>query len=215
MLSGTTVAGKSSANAPAVNPATALSPFANRVRERDADAREKYMRRNRSGSSSTDNMSQNGSTFSSALAAHEEVPNYSHSGTETPRRLRPSASAAQLRTTNDASSLTGIPEHRSRAGTNPSMKSTPSGPQLTRSSSISNSMRSYIDTSEIVEEGESYHGPPSQYAQFPEPPLAQEDSSTPTPGRRKAFHLLSKSSKDGDLSSNHRRGMSATAVRGP
>lgn len=209
----TTVGGKSALNAPAVNPTTALSSLANRVRERDADAREKYMRRNRSGSSSTDNMSQAGSNFSSALAAHDEVPAYSHSGTETPRRLRPSASAAQLRTANDASSsLMGMPEHRSRSGTNPSMKS---GAQLTRSSSISNSLRSYIGTSGTAEEAESYHGPPSQYAQFPEPPLAQEDSSTPTPGRRKAFNLLTKTSNNGDLSPNHRRGMSATVVRGP
>ncbi len=210
-LSETTVAGKSPANVPAVNPAM-LSSFANRLRERDADAREKYMRRNRSGSSSTDNMSQTGSTFPKTLAVHDEVPSYTHSGTETPRRLRPSASAAQLRTANDSSSLTGMPEHRSRSGTNPSMKS---GPQLTRSSSISNSLRSYIDAGGTEEETESYHGPPSQYAQFPEPPLVQEDSSTPTPGRRKAFHLLSKPSNNGETSPNHRRGMSANAVRGP
>lgn len=208
-FSGATVAGK-----PAINPASALSPIASRVREQDADAREKYMRRNRSESSSTDNKSQTGSTFSAALAAHDEVPNdYSRSGTITPRRLRPSASAAQLRTNHDSPIPVG--EHRSRAGTNPSVKPALSPvPQLTRSSSISNSLRSFTPTTGGVEEAENYHGPPSQYAQFPEPPGAQEDTSTPTAGRRK-FHLLSKPSHGLEIPSNHRRGMSATAVRGP
>lgn len=211
-ISGSLVAGKSSANATIINPVSALSPIANRVREQDADAREKYMRRNRSGSSSTDNKSQTGSTFSSALAVYDEVPNdHSRSDTITPRRLRPSASAAQLRSTHDSPA----PESRSRAGTNPSAKPAPSPvPQLTRSSSISNSLRSFIQVGPAGGT-ENYHGPPSQYAQFPEPPTAQEDSSTPTAARRKAFQLLSKQSHTVDHSSNHRRGMSATAVRGP
>ncbi|KAF9451658.1 ankyrin [Macrolepiota fuliginosa MF-IS2] len=209
-FSGATASGK-----PVKNAASALSPIANRVRAQDADAREKYMHRNRSGSSSTDNRSQTGSTFSGGLAVHDEVPlDHPQSGTVTPRRLRPSVSAAQLRSTNDSPIPVG--EHRSRAGTNPSTKATPSIiPQLNRSSSTSNSLRSFTPIGTGIEEGESYYGPPSQYAQFPEPPTAQEDTSTPTAARRK-FHLLSKPSHGGvDLSSNHRRGMSATAVRGP
>jgi hypothetical protein len=183
------------------------------VREQDADAREKYMRRNRSGSSSTDTKSQTGATFSSGLAVHDEVPNdLSQSGTITPRRLRPSASAAQLRNTPDSPNLA---EHRNRAGTNPSAKPLPSPiPQLSRSSSTSNSPRTSILTG-AAEDPNVYHGPPSQYAKFPEPPPANEDSSTPIASRRKGFQILSKPSHALDHSSNHRRGMSATAVRGP
>ncbi|KAF7966010.1 hypothetical protein HWV62_40491 [Athelia sp. TMB] len=84
------------------NPAAAI---ANRMRERDADAIQKYMQRNRSGSQSTDSKSQNGSLFSvpSAAAAIADdlasiASNGATSGTATPRRaLRPSVSAAQLR----------------------------------------------------------------------------------------------------------------------
>ncbi|KAF8181004.1 hypothetical protein K438DRAFT_1768179 [Mycena galopus ATCC 62051] len=56
--------------------------------------------------------------------------------------------------------------------------------------------------------------PPSQCAQFAEPPLlATDNSSTPTAARRLAFHLLSKShlSKGMDPP-HHRRGISATSV---
>jgi hypothetical protein len=80
---------------------------------------------------------------------------------------------------------------------------------LTRSSSISNS--SFVPAGD----DESYHGPPSQYARFPEPPPIQEDSTTPTTARRKAFQILSKPLPALDQSSNHRRGMSAASVRGP
>ncbi|KAF7776024.1 hypothetical protein Agabi119p4_4417 [Agaricus bisporus var. burnettii] len=186
-----------------LNPVSALAPIANRVRTQDADARGKYMLRNRSGSSSTDNKSQSGSAFSNALAIHDELPTSSdrlHSGSMTPRRLRPSASAAQLRSRHDSPA----PGIRTRAGTNP-MAST----QLTRLSSITNSP--FVPG----RDAETYHGPPSQYARFPEPPPIQEDSSTPTAARRKAFQILSKPLPPVDHSSNHRRGMSATAVRGP
>lgn len=184
-----------------LNPVSALAPIANRVRTQDADARGKYMLRNRSGSSSTDNKSQSGSAFTNALAIHNELPSDRlHSGSMTPRRLRPSASAAQLRSRHDSPA----PGIRTRAGTNP-MAST----QLTRSSSITNSP--FVPG----RDAETYHGPPSQYARFPEPPPIQEDSSTPTAARRKAFQILSKPLPPVDHSSNHRRGMSATAVRGP
>ncbi|KAG6880380.1 hypothetical protein C0992_007791 [Termitomyces sp. T32_za158] len=47
-----------------------------------------------------------------------------------------------------------------------------------RSLSTSTSPRSMTTS---IEESESYMGPPSQYAQFPEPPLPNEDASTPVP----------------------------------
>jgi hypothetical protein len=183
------------------NPVSALTPAANRVRDQDAFAREKYMLRNRSGSSSTDNKSQSGTTHPNALATHDRLSrDRLHSGSVTPRRLRPSVSAAQLRSRHDSPA----PGIRTRAGTNP-LGST----QLTRSSSINYS--SFVPAGD----GESYHGPPSQYARFPEPPPIQEDSTTPTTARRKAFQILSKPSPALDQSSNHRRGISATSTRGP
>ena len=113
-------------NPPSANPASALSPIATRMRERDADAMEKYMRRNRSesqGTSSTDT----GSNYASAgpSANGDNITSLAHipiSGSTTPRLLRPSISAAQLRTTPE--SLTTVttqpqPESRNRSGTNP------------------------------------------------------------------------------------------------
>lgn len=214
-------------NAP-INPASALSPIANRMRERDADAMEKYLRRNRSGSSSTDNKSQNGSNYSSAgpsangddITALSSVP---PSGATTPRRLRPSLSAAQLRTTQESPpaghathTIHTQPENRNRSDTNPSIRQvSPLPPLLTRSSSTSTSPRVSTDQSSLGD-SESYIGPPSQYAQFPEPPVSFDDVSTPTAGRRKAFHLLTKPppSTEQPSGSSHRRGMSAASVRG-
>jgi len=206
-----------------INLASALSPIANRMRERDADAREKYMRRNRSesqGTSSTENRSQNGSNFSSGGASvnGDDVSSLGHlttSGSTTPRRLRPSFSAAQLRTGSNATTSNGVihtqPESRNRAGTNPSHSPLP---LLIRSSSTSTS-RSFINA-DRPEETESYIGPPSQYAQFPDPPSPVGDSSAPIAGRRKAFHhLLSKPlpTIEQPTGVSHRRGMSATSVR--
>lgn len=212
-----------------INPASALSPIANRMRERDADAMEKYLRRNRSGSqgtSSTDNRSQNGSNYSSAgpSAGGDDITSLNHipaSGTSTPRRLRPSLSAAQLRTTPETggTSINGAThpqlENRNRSGTNPIARPSPSPlPLLTRSSSTSTSPRSLMSSDRnVFEEGESYIGPPSQYAQFPEPPHPIEDNSTPTAARRKAYHILSKPQPSVEPGSSHRRGMSAASVR--
>lgn len=215
-----------------------LSPVANRMRERDADAMEKYLLRNRSGSSSTDNRSLTSSTNGSAqpsatLPPHGEdyFPHQDHdhlSGSMTPRRLRPSYSAAQLRTPYDSGGgmsnhSTPQAESRSRAGTNPSIQQGRNGItplNLSRSSSISNSLKSIISPDRAVHhEPQSYMGPPSQYAQFPEPPLHSEALNTPTvpttSSRRKALHILGKPLAGFDSSgSSHRRGMSATSVRG-
>ncbi|KAF9008950.1 ankyrin repeat-containing domain protein [Cyathus striatus] len=207
----------------AANPPSALSPIVSRMRERDADAMEKYLMRNRSGSqgtSSTDNRSQNSSNYPTIIpsATSDDVIGLTHhSRALTPRRLRPSMSAAQLRSTPESNNSTPVLDNRHRSGTNPTQQRPVISPipLLTRSSSISNSLRSVtIGDAMAFEEPESYVGPPSQYAQFPEPPLVPEDNSTPTPGRRKAFHLLPKPLQGLDSSSGHRRGMSATAVRG-
>ncbi|KAF8917871.1 ankyrin repeat-containing domain protein [Mucidula mucida] len=164
---------------------SALSPFAKQVRERDADAREKYMssRRNRSGSqgtSSTDNKSQNGSLSAGPSGHGDDITSLNHippSGSTTPRRrLRPSMSASQLLSKPPPASSPQPPENRIRAGTNPS-SSRPaifSRPLVSRSSSVTSSC--FLD---LREEAETYTGPPSQYAQFPEPPLPAEDNSTP------------------------------------
>lgn len=205
------------------NPASALSPIANRMRERDADAMEKYLRRNRSGSqgtSSTENRSQNGSNYSSAgpLTNGNDTSTLNHlptSGSTTPRRLRPSFSAMQLRSGMPSNGIIHAqPDSRHRSGTNPTRPSPL--PLLTRSSSTSTSPHSLISPDRsVVEETESFIGPPSQYAKFPDPPLPIEDSTMPTAGRRKAFHhLLSKPLPSLEPSgTSHRRGMSANSVR--
>lgn len=79
---------------------------------------------------------------------------------------------------------------------------------LTRSTT-SDSLRS-VFIAEQNDEDKSYTGPPSQYAEFPGPP-DPEDPVTPV-NRRKGLHMLLKSSAADAV--NHRRGMSATSVRG-
>ncbi|KAJ7765007.1 ankyrin repeat-containing domain protein [Mycena maculata] len=213
-------------------PSSSLSPVASRMRERDADAREKYLNRNRSGSqgtsSTSDNKSQNGSLYTSAGPSvdGDDVSSLTRvgpsSGSITPRRLRPSMSAAQLRTNPEPLNIiTTLPssssESRTRSGTNPTAPRPTLPGMLSRSSSISTSPRVIPSADRsIFEESENYTGPPSQYAQFPEPPLlAPDDSSTPTAARRLAFHhLLSKPLPHTDPP-YHRRGMSATSVRSP
>jgi hypothetical protein len=207
------------------HPASALSPVANRMRERDADAMEKYMNRNRSesqGTSSTENRSQNGSTYSSVgppvngddVSTLNNIPT---SGLITPRRLRPSFSAMQLRSDAPSNGVIHAQlESRNRSGTNPTRPSPSPLPLLTRSSSTSTPPHSFTSPDQsMIEETESYIGPPIQYAQFPEPPLPIEDSTMPTAGRRKAFHhLLSKPLPSIEPpGTSHRRGMSANSVR--
>ncbi|PPQ99068.1 hypothetical protein CVT24_003628 [Panaeolus cyanescens] len=218
---------------PTANPASALSPIANRVRERDADAMEKYLNRNRSGSqgtASTENKSQNGSQMAGigALSNDDDLRELM-SGTITPRKLRPSLSAAQLRTQASNSSTNGAypAEMKSRSGTSPTASRgvTSPPPMLGRSSSTSKSLRPMASADQLTyDESGGYTGPPSQYAKFPEPPLMIEDQSTPTASttqtqhhsRRKALQqILSKPLQSFESSSSsHRRGMSAASVRG-
>lgn len=217
------------------NPAAALSPIATRMRERDADAMEKYMRRNRSGSASTDTKSQNGSTFSSAgpSANGDDISSLSSnlaSGTSTPRKvLRPSLSAAQLRSNTQTPSIittnvTPPDTFRSRSGTNPtSTRPVPTSlsPNALLSRSPSNASDSRHDQT-LLEEPEDVVGQPAQYAKFREP-LARPGSPSPngsavtTPtGRRLPFNLLSKTLGNNDHlpTANHRRGASTTSIRG-
>ncbi|KAF8812564.1 ankyrin [Phlegmacium glaucopus] len=219
---------------PPPNPASALSPIANRMRERDADAMEKYLLRSRSGSqgtSSTDTKSQNGSTFASAgPSANGDDITALISGSVTPRRLRPSVSAAQLRTSqpsNTSGSGNAIPPTDPRTGssTSPTTGATRGGvspiPLLTRSSSMSKSLRSIASVDRLTfDEAEEYTGPSKQYAQFPSSILSRvvkEENGVPaTNGRRKGFHILSKPlhSFETSTGSSHRRKTSAASTRG-
>jgi len=216
---------------PPPNPASALSPIANRMRERDADAMEKYLLRSRSGSqgtSSTDTKSQNDSTFASAgPSANGDDITALISGSVTPRRLRPSVSAAQLRTTQPSNTTSGpgkgIPpvDIRTRSSTSTARGGVSPIPLLTRSSSMSKSLRSIASVDRLIfDEAEEYTSPSSQYARFPLPPpsstLKEENSVPATNGRRKGFHILSKplQSFENSVGSSHRRKTSAASTRG-
>jgi len=232
----------------ASNPASALSPIASRVRKQDANAMEAYLRRNRSGSGSTDvrtvefpsasahlgntpissKPSANGDNIASLLPGVR--------GSVTPRRrLRPSSSAAQLRSharppfivttatiSQDASS-------RNRAGTNPTTRipHSPRSPQTDTFGPVSpsgqalpsrNSSLNALSTSKDDIEPESFAGPSSDYAVFPDPP-EEDPSPTVTPtvtntptSRRLPFHILSKPLPSIDLHHHghgHRRGSSS------
>ncbi|KIJ70081.1 hypothetical protein HYDPIDRAFT_104756 [Hydnomerulius pinastri MD-312] len=227
---------------PAPQQTSSLSPIVNRMRERDADEMEKYMRRNRSGSggtSSTDNKSQAGPNFTSAgpSANGDDITalaSLAITGSTTPRRrLRPSFSAAQLRT---SPSPIPVPSQssqgdasRNRAGTNPgsarpgqtSQSSLSPTPILTRASSSDNPR---FDE-RLAEEPENYTGPPTQYAHFPEPPRKQgvrgaSSSTAAAITRRLPFNLLSKPTPPPPPAepphglSSHRRGSSTTSIRG-
>ncbi|KAI9466870.1 ankyrin [Lactarius psammicola] len=193
----------------ASNPASALSPIASRVREQDANAIEAYLRRNRSGSGSTDVRTAEfpspaahpGNTpVSSGLSVNGDniasLPDVS--GSVAPRRrLRPSSSAAQLRnhtkppfivTTTAASQDFA---QRNRAGTNPTTRITtsPRSPLTDTFGPVSptgrglpsrNSSLNALSTSKDDAEPERFVGPSSDYAVFPDPP-EEDPSPTVTP----------------------------------
>ncbi|KIL68088.1 hypothetical protein M378DRAFT_931219 [Amanita muscaria Koide BX008] len=196
---------------------SALSPIANRVREMDADAIEKYLLRTRSGSQGTP--SHNGTQQMTGATIQDDsttatLARRARDLVGMPRRLRPSASAAQLRSTPDSAqskqNTNSHVESRHRAGTNPTAARPTLSPipMLTRSTT-SDSLRSLF-IEEQKSEDESYVGPPVQYAQFPSPPEPEE--VTTTVNRRKGLHMLLKSSTSDGV--NHRRGLSATSIRG-
>ncbi|KAI9448180.1 ankyrin [Lactarius indigo] len=212
----------------------ALSPIASRVRKHDANAMEAYLRRNRSGSGSTDAKmvefpSPAGSSqVSSGPSVNGDniasLPNVR--GSVAPRRrLRPSSSAAQLRN-HTKPPFIDIAQ-RNRAGTNPTTR-LPSSPRSPLSDTFvpvspagrglpsRNSSLNALSTSNDDAESERFVGPSSDYAVFPDPP--EEDLSptvtptvtnTPT-SRRLPFNILSKPLPSIDLhhGHGHRRGSS-------
>ncbi|KAI0307303.1 ankyrin repeat-containing domain protein [Multifurca ochricompacta] len=237
------------------NPASALSPIASRVLEQDASAMEAYLRRNRSGSGSMDvrtvesaipsptaplgstPVSSGPSVNGDDLASLPDV-----SGSVAPRRrLRPSLSAAQLRShgkppfivTTHTSSQDVTPTPRNRAGTNPTI-TIPGPPRSPLTDSFSstnstsravpsrNSSLNALSITKDENEEERFIGPSSDYAVFPDPP--EEESSpnvtptvtnTPTTSRRLPFNLLSKPLPSIDLhhGHGHRRGASIHSLR--
>jgi len=234
--------------APNVNPASALSPIATRMRERDADAMEKYKLRQRSGSAttnSTDTQSQSGSGLPSAGLAptkDDDIKSLNALvtvGSVAPRRrLRPSASAAQLRSNGQTPASppnsTGLQldTHRHRSGTSPAnLKHTPS--PLTSSpkaepAALATPTQTTSSRPSVIRAGSSkdssFTGPPSEYARFPPPPVSEEPverAATPTTSaptshsRRLPFNLLSshKASIDQHVSAGgHRRNASVNAA---
>jgi hypothetical protein len=212
--SGTT---KGSMIGPSSNLSSALSPVANRMLERGAEAMEKYRNRDRSGSqgtTSTDNRSQNGSQFVSAgPSSNGDDITALRNGAITSSKLRTSASAAQLRTDNIT-----VPESRNRSDI-PVPVATTTQASLPSRPSLASTLRSIasMDRLKLSEPIESFTGPPENFSRFPDPPSASEGQIVPpTNGRRKAFHLLSKPLQTFESASgaNHRRGMSSTSVRG-
>ncbi|EMD40798.1 hypothetical protein CERSUDRAFT_111383 [Gelatoporia subvermispora B] len=233
---------------PNVNPASALSPIATRMRERDADAMEKYKLRQRSGSAttnSTDTQSQSGSGLPSAglvPTKDDDIKSLNTLvtvGSVAPRRrLRPSASAAQLRSNGQTPASPPNPSslqqdtHRNRSGTSPAnLKHSTSPLTLSpKAESMSLSTPTQTTRPNVARAGSSkdssFIGPPSEYARFPPPPESEETSeraATPTTSappshsRRLPFNLLSshKGSIDQHVSAGgHRRNASVnTAVR--
>lgn len=222
---------------PPLTQTSSLSPIVNRMRERDADEIEKYMRRNRSGSggtASTDNKSQNGINFASAgpSANGDDITalaSIAITGSTTPRKsLRPSFSAAQLRTT--PSPLAAQPQNsqvealRNRSGTNPS-SARPTQPALTPTPILT---RASSSETPRYEEPETFVGPPTQYAQFPEPPkkgVRTATVSTAAAISRRLPNIFSSKSSPSyppppptpDLpqsQQSHRRGSSTASIRG-
>ena len=191
----------------ASNPASALSPIASRVREQDASAMEAYLRRNRSGSGSTDVKTTESAVTSSTTSLGstltlvstgpsldgDNLPSLPEvSGSVAARgRLRPSFSAAQLRrapfiVATHTSSQDATP--RNRAGTNPTTTTSSSarsplsdtfGPTIAglRAPPSRNSSLHALSNMSDGPEPERLTGPPSEYAVFPDPPEDEPDSN--------------------------------------
>lgn len=213
-----------------------LSPIVDRMRERDADEMEKYKRRNRSGSgetSSTDNARSQvvpASNFTSAgpSANGDDITALSSlaiTGSTSPRRrLRPSWSAAQLRSspssTPISSQVSQAEASRNRAGTNPG-SSRSAQPLLTPGTILTRTTSSDTPRPEekVVEELENLNGPSLQFAHFREPPrkhgIRSASSSTAAAiGRRLPFNLLSKAAPPPpEPPHGHRRGTSIASIR--
>jgi len=209
---------KGSLLSPPSNLASALSPIASRMRERGAEAMERYLNRNRSGSqgtTSTDHKS-NGSQYASAgPSTNGDDITALKGGSITPRKLRPSVSAAQLRA--DDMGNKGI-DIRNRSETIPIPIPTTASPMHSRPS-LAKTLRSIasMDRLKSSEPIESYTGPPQNFSRFPDPPFSTDDYPVAPPNtRRKAFLILGKPLQGFETASgsNHRRGMSSASIRG-
>lgn len=213
---------------PSGNPASALSPIATRMRERDADAMEKYKLRQRSGSGatvSTDNQSANGSV----PTLEDRNQPLMAVGSVAPRRnLRPSASAAQLRTTPTPPAISpnpSISQHemaRHRSGTSPAI--IPALPSTQESMLLATPTQT--SARPALRE---YTGSP-QYADFPAPVISDDPiervrtitpttatvpapSPAPSYSRRLPFNLLTSHKSNTDSAAGgHRRNASVNAV---
>ncbi|GJE84097.1 ankyrin [Phanerochaete sordida] len=202
--------------APAPGVAPGLSPIANRMRERDMEAMEKYKLRNRSGSAATASTDANDSAVSSGGKSRDDdvasLQSYMTVGSVAPRKLlRPSASAAQLRSSpqplssSSASTVSQHPELRSRSGTDPDVlhhhsssassitsplvERTPASPATPTQTSARPPLVKASLSRDSTKDAE-YAGPSSEFAKFPPPP-AVERSHTPTLLSRRLPFLLS------------------------
>jgi len=191
------------------NPASALTPIASRVREQDASAMEAYLRRNRSGSGSTDVKTTEstvpstgtpvgGTPLSSGVSVNEDdnltsLPDVSGS-VATRRRLRPSFSAAQLRRSPFVVTPSQDTTSKNRVGTNTTTGGSntirsPSdgfGPRTVSALRVPPSRNSSLSALSMTKDDgdtEKLTGPPSEYAIFPDPPDPPEKdtSSIATP----------------------------------
>ncbi|KAI5123443.1 hypothetical protein M0805_006148 [Coniferiporia weirii] len=241
----------SSLNLQPTNAASVLTPIASRVRERDADAIAEYKKRNRSGSAGTQTSDSrsttNGiSTLPTINGSTSHLPlTTTTSSTQAlslaKRRLRPSVSAAQLRSSPPYIPLgmasIDLQTPRNRSGTTP----TASRPnQFSPLEETFPAIGSPLAGARTIERRHSarragtvpirppndagnYTGPPSDYAVFPEPPAdirnpepIPHPSSMKSSARRAAFALLSKPTPGGDNQKNqreHRRGISTSELR--
>ncbi|KAL5488029.1 AVO2 [Sanghuangporus weigelae] len=205
----------SSLNLPPSNLSYNLSPIASRVRERDADAIAEYKKRNRSGSSGTQSQTSDSKSTSNGIStlptingSSSYLPLTTSTMNNTPtasladRRLRPSFSAAQLRSSSprpapimDSSELQ---TPRTRSGTSPMpVRPAQASPLESNFPSISNpqlngqslerkpSARRAGTVPTRPQEGD-FTGPSSDYAIFPDPPPPKPSS------KRAAFAKLSK-----------------------
>ncbi|KDQ64623.1 hypothetical protein JAAARDRAFT_201934 [Jaapia argillacea MUCL 33604] len=215
------------------NNSSTLSPIVHRMRERDADAMEKYMRRTR-GRSGSEDMPEGPSFYGNGTPLSTITQGVAD------RRLRPSASAAQLRSpTLPPPVITTTQEPpRTRSGTTPTpLRPAPiSVPSQPAEDSAANatprpSMSREGSLKGRQKDEQDYTGPPSDYAHFPPPPESKPPStSTVVPSasssmassaistvtRRLPFNLLSKPlpSIDSSLSAGgHRRGNSQASLR--
>lgn len=213
------------------NPASALTPIASRMREQDASAMEAYLRRNRSGSGSTDvkntepTVPSTGTPVSgTALSSGASVNGDNLTSLPDLRR-----SPFMVTSSQDTTSRNRVGTHTT-TGVSNTIRSPPDsfGPRAVsalRAPPSRNSSLNALSMTKDDVDAEKLTGPPSEYAVFPDPPDPPEKdtssiatptvANTPTPSRRLPFNLLSKPLPSLDLhhGNGHRRGASIQSLR--